>query len=140
LRCSKNKDCTDYVDLRGNKNGVLTWGGKHVLTENSLKSYVTESVSNVFHGYRIYSDGWIEQYVTVDITNNGIGTFSWVKPFTKTPYALCSSQSQPTNATSDSNYVANLVNVGSTNFTVKFFDSDSAAARVGVVLVYGAGY
>lgn len=140
LRCPKNENCTDYVDLRGNKNGVLTWGGKHVLTENSLKSYVTESVSNVFHGYRIYSDGWIEQYVTVDITNSGVGTFSWAKPFTKKPYALCSSQNQPTNATSDNNYVANIVSVGSTNFTVKFFDSDSAQARAGVILVYGAGY
>ena len=134
------KDATTQKVLVGKPDGTLTWDGKNVLTENKVVSYVTESVQNEFYGYRIYSDGWKEQYVTVDVTSSGNKTSSWPKAFTKIPYALCSTQGQPTNVTSDNNFVVNIVSVNTTNFTVKYFDSDSAGARVGVVMVYGAGY
>ena len=131
---------TTVKTLNGKTNGTLTWDGKNILTEHNVMSYVTESVQNEFYGYRIYSDGWKEQYVTVDVTSNGTKTSSWPKAFTKIPYALCSTQGQPTNSTGDNNFVVNIVSVNTTNFTVKYFDTDSGAARVGVILVYGAGY
>ena len=134
------KDATTQKVLVGKPDGTLTWDGKNILTENKVVSYVTESVQNEFYGYRIYSDGWKEQYITVDVTSNGTRTYSWYKPFTKIPYVLCAPQGQPTNTTSDNNYVANVSSVSSSNFTVKYFDSDSANAKVGVVMVYGAGY
>ena len=54
LRAPKDENCTSYVDLQGHSNGVLTWGGKPIIT-------LVASWRSGDNWYRKYSDGWIEQ-------------------------------------------------------------------------------
>lgn len=70
--------------LKLNADGTLTWCGKNVLTEGSVKSSVTETWKNGTSWYRKYSDGWIEQggYINSGSTGAWKTTVSLHKAYT----------------------------------------------------------
>lgn len=39
LKCPKNKDCSEYVELVGSSGGILKWNEEKVLTEGDLNSF-----------------------------------------------------------------------------------------------------
>lgn len=53
-----------YVSLSGSPDGTLTWGGKNVLTGNSVGLTVVSESYGANSWYRKYSDGWIEQGIS----------------------------------------------------------------------------
>lgn len=81
LRCPKDESCTEYIDLKGNKNGNLTWGGKQIIR-------LVESWQSGTHWYRKYSDGWIEQGGYIGTSSNTEHTINLHTAFSNTNYFL----------------------------------------------------
>lgn len=78
LRCLKNEDGTDYIDLRGNKNGGLSWDNKPILCQ-------VESAKSGTNWYIKYSNGLIMQGGTVNAYDKSL---TFPTAFSDTNYAF----------------------------------------------------
>ena len=78
LRCPKNEDCSEYVDLNGNKNGGLSWGGNPIITQ-------VESAKSGTNWYIKYSNGLIMQGGTVNAYDKSL---TFPTAFSDTNYAF----------------------------------------------------
>ena len=78
LRCPKNEDCSEYVDLNGNKNGGLTWGGNPILCQ-------VASAKSGTNWYIKYSNGLIMQGGTVNAYDKSL---TFPTAFSDTNYAF----------------------------------------------------
>lgn len=103
------------------------------------KGVVTASSKSGTSWYRKHSDGWIEQGGQATITSTGTITFP-VAFGTKCVTCITSPYNQPTNATSDNNYITKPLSITKTNFIIKYWDSDSNGGRTGICSWYACGY
>lgn len=85
--------------------------------------------------------GLIIQGGRVNVTSSADFSVTFPKAFSSvvisvvvTPYG------QPTNATSDKNYCASVMNCSKTSFSIRYVDSDSAERRQGYVAWFALGY
>jgi hypothetical protein len=76
--CRANKDGTNFVDLCGRTDGILTWGGKQIVC-------ATQWISGI-NGYRKYSDGLIEQWGLATASHGGV--INLHTSFTSTNYCV----------------------------------------------------
>ena len=111
LRCPKNEDCSEYVDLNGNKNGNLTWDGKQIIR-------LVESGKSGTHWYRKYSDGFIEQGGYYSSLAQP-ATITFLKAFSNTNYVIVGHINHSAYKPSFSNKTTTSVKVqnGITNIT-----------------------
>ena len=116
-----------------NTNAIATtqWCHGHGILVASSKS------STSF--YRKYSDGWIEQGGKLTVTTSATITFPIAFA---TSCIACMSHPviQPTNSTSDTNYITKVKALSNTSFQLHYRDSDSTATRTGTCSWYACGY
>ena len=103
------------------------------------KAVLLDSYKSSNSWYRTYSDGWIEQGGQATITSTGTITFP-IAFGTKCITCISHPYNQPTNATSDNNYISKALSITKTNFVIKYWDSDSTAGRTGICSWYACGY
>ncbi len=101
--------------------------------------FITEVYNSENYWRRIYSDGWIEQGGKVTVASILDVTYplafkSEPLKFTVNPY------NQPTNSTSDNNYVCMPKNISNTAFRIAYYDSDGSSGRTGLCTWEAKGY
>ncbi len=101
--------------------------------------FLIEEYSTANYWYRIYSDGWMEQGGKITVTTTSAVTFP--VSFSATPLFISTNPyNQPTNDTSDVNYVTSAKNITGTGFTLCYYDTSSTSGRTGICTWEAKGF
>ena len=118
-----------YEKITPNENELYCVAG-HFLIE----VYNTEN-----YWRRVYSDGWIEQGGKVTVTTTL--DISYPLSFQSAPLKVTvDPYNQPTNSTSDNNYICMPRNITNTAFTLAYHDSDGSSGRTGLCTWEAKGF
>lgn len=101
--------------------------------------FLTEVYNSDNYWRRVYSDGWIEQGGKVTVTT--ALDITYPLSFKSAPLKVTvDPYNQPTNSTSDTNYICMPKNISNTAFSLTYYDSDGSSGRTGLCSWEAKGY